>query len=211
MTLIKERGLVQNNGKIEVSEYSIAEMHELGIQHMHAAVILLRQNIRTRSLDVLSQLRATDKKQFPGHWCFSAGGHCIEADLNHKDSGIADLAAVERELKEEIGLVIDHKTIGNDRLIPIGDPHGKPTYAIYDRVIRLQNGLVVSENRNGQIYQESPIFSVLYLRLLDGLNKMTFDLQTEEVNDLAWIDIKKIRQEKLTPWFRHYLNLYLKK
>lgn len=149
MTFMKERGLIYENGKIEVSEQSILEMHELGIPHMHAAVILLRQNIRTRSLEVLSQLRANDKKQFPGHWCFSAGGHCIEADLNEAAPEMADLAAVERELKEEIGLIIDHRTIADGRLVSIGDTKGKPTYAIYDKAVRLQNSLHVSENRNG--------------------------------------------------------------
>lgn len=209
MTLLREFGLVVENGSVRPAEKTIDEMHMEEIPHLHAAVLILRRNTRTGVILALSQRRSVDKKQFPGHWCFSVSGHCIDQDLLESSPELADLKAMERESREEIGMKIDHRQLANTESIQILDSRGNVCETEKIVLPRLKNSLNVTVDDDRGIRRESPIISVAYLELLSDQNP-EFDLQTEEIADLAWLDLEKLKKEKITPWLRHYLA-YLEK
>lgn len=88
------------NDKGELTGQKIArdEAHKTGA--WHKAVVLFLLN---KKKQVLLQKRSMEKKNWPGRWDVTSGGHV--------DSGETGVEAAIRELREELGINIDSKEV----------------------------------------------------------------------------------------------------
>jgi len=199
------KGLILKENKIVISEHSVEEMHELGEQHLHAALMLCRENIHTGVQEVLAQKRQIDKKQYPDYWCFTAGGHCMESDFDPENPWSADINAISRESLEEIGLGINFSA--NERSYVLNDSTGQEFKVNILNLWRFQNSLHIPKLEGAHPYNEDPLFSVLAMQVRDPNLNLSFTANPDELSGLAWKPVAELRKEKLTPWFDRYLNL----
>lgn len=86
--------VVDDNDEV-IGQRSRREVHRLGLKHRAIHVLVFN-----RRGEVFLQKRSMTKDTFPGAWDSSASGHL--------DSGEDYDACAVRELREEIGLVVNH-------------------------------------------------------------------------------------------------------
>jgi len=83
----------ENNNPLNVQKMK-SDAHKNGLWHRAAHVWIYNSKG-----EILLQLRAKDKKLYPGRWDISASGHVI--------AGEEPIASALREIEEEIGLLIE--------------------------------------------------------------------------------------------------------
>ncbi len=93
-----EIDILNEEGKKTGKTANIIEIHDKDFWHAVAHIW-----IYNKEGQVLLQLRAKNKKSYPGLWDISAAGHV--------DAGETVIEAATRETKEEIGLDIDRKKL----------------------------------------------------------------------------------------------------
>jgi isopentenyldiphosphate isomerase len=201
---MSKRGLVvAANGKIEPGS-NIDVMHQLGIPHIHACLLLTRTNMRTKVMEALLQKRSSRKQQYPGYWCFSAAGHCDFRDYIHslRNDNSADLEGIQREAKEELGINIVQ--LENPDILPyIIDSSGKDI-DVSDRLFyRLKNGLATKYDSEINPYCEKPILTVAQLHLYDNNVRIAAG---EEIDGAGWFPLRNMPEMQLTPWLEYFLN-----
>ncbi len=76
------------------------EAHDRGLRHRSVMFFVFN-----RDRKLLMTQRSEDKRFYPGHWSVVLGGHVT--------SGLSYQEALEKEMKEEIGVVEDHEEIGS--------------------------------------------------------------------------------------------------
>jgi len=209
----ESKGLVYEEGNIQVSNEPIEQLHQQEIPHMHGGIVLLRQTNKNRISEALVQRRASNKKQFPNHHCLSAGGHCMEEDFE-KDSNFADLATIVRETQEEIGIILNLKELkaylGNSgkSQVKLQDQFQYSTYAYVAGVHRFDTSLEVPYHKTFHPSQEKPIFSVVYL-LLPNEEELQFKIAEDELSGLEWKKVDEIQNSsiKITPWLKYFIDI----
>jgi isopentenyldiphosphate isomerase len=197
---MKKRGLVVgNDGNIEPGP-SIDIMHQLGIPHLHSCLLLTRTNYRNKALEVLLQKRASTKSQYPGHFCFSAAGHCNYMDYV-RTRKTADIHGISREAEEELGIKLANIESATERPYII-DSSGKEIDLLDMSIHRLQD-LPPSNKNKVNPYIEKPILTVAQLHLLDRDIKL---LSGMEVESTKWVPLDQVNQLAITPWLEYFLN-----
>lgn len=207
---LDSKALVVSERGIEIAKSSIEAIHQTGIKHLHACILLYRENIN-QALEVLLQRRASTKTQYPGHWCFSAGGHCTEEDL-FKSNTYPDLAAIVRETAEEIGVTMELKKLiqsVNSSLsgFLLKDQKGNSSKAEIRHFRRFDDELIVDYDSVNHPFTENPIFSVAYVSIPPN-SPLEFNLSTDEVDELKWWGLNQLESPNilLTPWVKHFLS-----
>jgi len=84
---------LDNKGWFTGRVVSREEAHENGLWHRAGLIFVVNSKSQ-----VLMQKRSNNKKQWPGRWDGTAGGHA--------DAGELGLFAIIRELKEEVGIEV---------------------------------------------------------------------------------------------------------
>lgn len=135
------------------------EIHEQGLWHMAAHVWIYNSKG-----EILLQLRAKDKDSYPGLWDISVAGHT--------DSGEKPIESAVREMREEIGLIVDQNQLYPGGIIKISQPI---------------NGTDWYDNEIGHIYYYKFDGDINELSTPDGevekLEFMSIDTFEKEINN----------------------------
>lgn len=200
-----KRGLILNrSNQIEPGILGLADMHNSGISHVHSCLLLTRTGIKAGVDEVLLQQRGMDKAQYPGHWCFSAAGHCNENDFIRalELGNEADLEGLARETQEELGIKIDLG--GNNGKWPtVSDAEGSCSQVGKRSIHRLFPGPFTPVEDGIQPFNELPILTVGHFHVL---NRVSIEPRSSEIESIQWVPINKLMDLKMTPWLEYYLK-----
>lgn len=147
--------VLDRNGQLVGRRSTIAEAHQQGLWHQTVHIWIYNQQG-----EILFQKRAATKKEFPLQWDISASGHI--------NTGESPLAGALRELREELGIIINPLLLKKVK-----------TYKI--------------ESKNQQYQFNNKEFAHVYILLYNArINKS--QLHPDEIADLQYLSIPALRR-----------------